>query len=67
MSEMTARRFAWGVGFVLLSACTALVLKALPSLGPWSGIGIVASVALAWVVLGWTLPRVVRPDPPRGS
>jgi hypothetical protein len=60
LSELAARRFAWSAGFLLLAACTALVLKALPEFGPWASIGLVASVALAWVVLGSQLPRVIR-------
>jgi hypothetical protein len=59
-SEMTARRCAWGAGFLLLAACTALVLKALPEFGVWSSIGLVGCVALAWVVLGAQLPKAVR-------
>jgi hypothetical protein len=60
VSELTARRFGWGAGFLLLAACTALVLKALPEFGAWSGIGLVSCVALAWVVIGAQLPRMVR-------
>jgi hypothetical protein len=60
VSEATARRISWAAGFLLLAACTALVLKALPDFGPWASIGLVASVALAWVVLGWQFPRVMR-------
>ena len=30
MSELAARRFAWGAAFVLGAACPALVLKVLP-------------------------------------
>jgi hypothetical protein len=59
-SELTARRLAWVAGFLLLSACTALVLKALPDFGPWSSIALVSCVALAWVVIGAQLPRVIR-------
>jgi len=59
-SERIARCFGWGAGMLLLAACTALVLKALPEFGPWSSISLVAWVALAWVMLGWQLPNVVR-------
>jgi hypothetical protein len=59
-SEVTARRFAWAAGFLLLATCTALVLKALPELSVWASIGLVSGVALAWVVIGAQLPRVVR-------
>jgi hypothetical protein len=60
LAETTARRLSWGAGFLLLSACTTLVLKALPEFGLGGAVGLVASVALAWVVLGWQLPRVLR-------
>jgi hypothetical protein len=59
VSEMTARRFCWGAAFVLLAAATALVLKALPEFGTWNSIGIVTGLALAWVVLGTQLPRML--------
>ena len=47
MSELTARRFAWGAAFVLGAACTTLVLKMLPEFGVWASIGLVSGVALA--------------------
>ena len=59
LSEMTARRFAWCAGFVLLAVCTALVVKMLPELGVWAGIGLVSSVVLAWVVVGAQFPRMM--------
>jgi hypothetical protein len=59
-SDATARRCAWGAGFLLLAACTTLVLKMLPEFGVWSSIGLIGSVALAWVVLGAQLPKAVR-------
>jgi hypothetical protein len=59
-SEMTARRVAWGAGFLLLAACTALVLKMLPEFGLSASMGLVSAVALGWVVVGSQLPRVVR-------
>jgi hypothetical protein len=60
LSEMAARRLAWGLGFAVLASCTALVLKALPELGLALSVGLVSAVALAWVVVGSQLPRVVR-------
>jgi len=59
MSEMTARRFAWCAAFVLGATCTALILKVLPEFGVWTSIGLVSGVALAWVMLGTHLPRMV--------
>ena len=60
MSELAARRLGWTAGYMLLSACTALVLKMLPEFGPLGSIGLVAATALAWVVLGSQLPKVMR-------
>ncbi len=60
VSEVTARRLSWGASFLLLATCTALVLRMLPEFGLWASTGLVASVALAWVVLGSQLPRMVR-------
>jgi hypothetical protein len=63
LSEMGARRLGWAVGFGLLASCTALVLKALPEFSvAWSA-GLVSAVALAWVVVGSQLPKVVRAEP----
>jgi hypothetical protein len=59
-SELTARRLAWAAGFLLLATCTALVLKVLPEFGLWTSIGLVSCVALAWVVIGGQLPKVIR-------
>ena len=59
ISEPAARRFAWGAAFVLGAVCTTLVLKMLPELGVWASIGLVSGVALAWVVLGTQLPRMI--------
>lgn len=59
-SELAARRFGWGAGFVLLSACTALVLVRLAEIDPLSGIGLLMSAAAGWVVLGRQLPRAIR-------
>jgi hypothetical protein len=71
LSEMAARRFGWAAGFVLLASCTALVLKALPELAVVASIGLVWTVALAWVVVGSQLPKVVRAErgaaPDRGG
>jgi hypothetical protein len=64
MSELAARRFAWATAFVLGAACTTLVLKMLPELGVWASIGLVSGAALAWVVLGTQLPRMIfRAEP----
>jgi hypothetical protein len=64
LPELAARRFAWGAAFVLGAACTALVLKMVPELGVWASIGLVYAVALAWVVLGTQLPRLlIRAEP----
>jgi hypothetical protein len=60
LSELAARRFGWGAGFLLLAACTALVLKMLPVFSVWASMGLVSAVALAWVVLGTQLPRALR-------
>ena len=63
LSETTARRFGWAAGFVILASCTALVLKALPEFGVAASIGLVSAVALAWVVVGAQLPKVIRAEP----
>jgi hypothetical protein len=63
LSEMAARRFGWATGFVVLASCTALVLKALPEFGVAASIGLVSAVALAWVVVGSQLPKVIRAEP----
>jgi len=64
MSELAVRRFAWGAAFALGAACTALVLKMLPEFGVWASIGVVFGVALAWIVLGTQLPRMIfRAEP----
>ncbi len=60
VSEMSARRFAWGSAFLIGAFCTALVLKALPEFNVWASFGLVASVALTWVVLGSQLPNAIR-------
>jgi hypothetical protein len=60
-SEMAARRFGWAAGFGVLATCTALVLKALPEFGLAASVGLVSAVALAWVVVGSQLPKVVWP------
>jgi hypothetical protein len=60
MSETAARRLALGAGFLLLAACTTLVLKMLPEFTVWPSISLVACVALAWVVLGSQIPKLVR-------
>jgi hypothetical protein len=59
-SEMTARRFGWGAGFLLLLACTFLVSSVLPELGTWTSIGLVSCLAWGCVRLGAQLPKVVR-------
>jgi hypothetical protein len=59
VSEVTARRFLWSAAFLLLAACTALVLKMLPEFGVGASIGLVSGVALAWVVIGAQLPRMI--------
>ena len=64
MSELVARRFAWGVAFVLGAACTTLVLKMLLEFGVGASIGLVSGVALAWVVLDTQFPRMIfRAEP----
>ena len=63
LSEMAARRFGWAAGLVILASCTALVLKALPECGVALSVGLVAAVALAWVVLGAQLPKVAHAEP----
>ena len=60
VSEMTARRYCWVAAFLLLAACTALVLKALPDLNVWASFGLVSAVALAWLVIGALLPRMIQ-------
>jgi hypothetical protein len=62
LSEMAARRLGWVAGFAILAGCTALVLRALPEFGVASSIGLVSAVALAWVVLGAQLPKVLRSE-----
>jgi hypothetical protein len=59
VSEMTARRFCWGAGVLLASACTALVLAMLLEFGMWARIGLMASVVLSWMVLGGQFARMV--------
>jgi hypothetical protein len=61
LSERTARRFAWTASFVILTTCSALVLKALHEFGVGASVGLVSAIALAWVVLGTQLPKMV-PD-----
>jgi len=63
LSERAARRFGWAAGFLVLASCTALVLKALPECGVALSVGLVAAVALAWVVLGAQLAQVVHGEP----
>jgi hypothetical protein len=58
-SEITARRFVWVTTLPLLTSCTALVLKALPEFGVAASIGLVSAVALAWVVVGLLLPKMM--------
>jgi len=60
LSELTACRFGWAAGFVVLASCTALVLKALPEFGVAASVGLVTAVASAWVVIGVQVPKVVR-------
>ena len=60
LSELAARRVAWTAGFVILASSTALVLKALPELGVAASVGLVSAIALAWMVVGSQLPKVVR-------
>lgn len=60
MSELWARRVSWTVGFAGLAVCTTLILKMLPEFGIAASIGLIAAVALAWVVIGSQLPRAVR-------
>jgi hypothetical protein len=63
LSEIAACRFGWTAGFVVLASCTALVLKALPEFGVSASVGLVSAIALAWVVVGAQLPKVVRAEP----
>ena len=51
---------AWSAGFLLQAACTALVLKALPSLGLPVSYVLVYGLASAWLVLGLLSPRKAR-------
>jgi hypothetical protein len=71
LSEMAARRIGWAAGFVILTSCTALVLKALPEFGVAASVSLVSAVALAWVVIGSQLPKVIRDEqaaaPDRGG
>jgi hypothetical protein len=60
MSERAARRFGWGAGFLVLAGCTTLVLKALPKFGLAASTGLVTALAVAWVVVGSQLPKVIR-------
>jgi hypothetical protein len=60
LSELSARRFAWSAGFVLLATCTTLVLKSLHSFGVSASVGLVSAIAMAWVMLGWQGPKAVR-------
>jgi hypothetical protein len=63
LSETAARRFGWAAGFLVLTSCTALVLKALPEFGVAASVGLVSAVTLAWVVVGSQLPKVLRAEP----
>jgi hypothetical protein len=58
VSEASARRICWGAAFLLLAACTALVLAALPTVKLAASIALVASVAVGWVVLGGQLAKL---------
>ncbi len=60
MSEMAARRFAWGASFGIATVCTTLVLKMLPDFNVWGSIGLVCCIASAWVVLGAELAKIAR-------
>jgi hypothetical protein len=60
LSETAARRFGWSAGFVVLSSCTALGLKALPQFGVAASVVLVSAIALAWTVVGSQLPKVIR-------
>jgi hypothetical protein len=60
LPEKTARWLAWAAGFVLLAGCTTLVLLMLPQLGLAVGVGLVSATALAWVIVGSLLPKLVR-------
>ena len=63
LSEMGARRLGSAAGIGLLASCTALALKALPEFSVASSVGLVSAVALAWVVVGSQVPKVVRAEP----
>jgi predicted Kef-type K+ transport protein len=54
--EQFDRSFAWAAGFALATACTTLVLKALPDLGLVVSGVLIGSLAVAWVVLGRFVP-----------
>jgi hypothetical protein len=55
VSDATAQRFAWGAAFLLLTACTALLLKVLPEFEWLASTGLVFAVALGWTVLGFIM------------
>jgi hypothetical protein len=60
MSELTAHRFGWGVGLLVLLACTVLVMTMLHEFVFWQRIGLVICVAMAWAVLVSQWPKVLR-------
>ena len=52
--------FAWVAGFLLLVACTTLVLKVLPELSLLRSMVLVVAVSAAWLVIGAQARRLRR-------
>jgi len=58
LSEVTARRFGWATGFLVLASCTALVANVLPEFDVAARLGLVSAISLAWMVVGSQLPKL---------
>jgi hypothetical protein len=60
MSEASAERFAWVVGFGFLVVCTTLMLKMFPELPLLTCTILVGCVSAGWLVIGWEAGVVWR-------
>ncbi len=59
ISETAARRLGWGAGFLILTVCTAIVLKMLPEFGLAAATGLVLALATGWLSVGSQFPKIV--------
>jgi hypothetical protein len=58
--EAFAQAFAWVAACLLLNACTALALLALPTLDDARAAVVLAGVAVGWIVMGAITYRGLR-------